>query len=129
VSKQYPGADFVGAHANFSAEEFARAVAKIGFCAAVAALGLGALTHTPIRKVILGTDPCISYLVGSWYGEPVNGTHGGLHEIRVKRSAPDSEIHVFVRLFAQFGAPEYHVLLGPADPAFVASSSWPSTWI
>ena len=53
---------------------------------------------------------------------------GSLHEIRVKPSMPDSELHVFVRLFAQFGAPEYHVLLGPADPAFVASAEWPRTW-
>jgi hypothetical protein len=43
-------------------------------------------------------------------------------------SQPGSQIHAFVRLFAQFGAPEYHVLLGPADPAFVASSAWPSVW-
>jgi hypothetical protein len=103
-------------------------VAKIAFCAAISALGLGAFTHTPIRKVILGADPCIGYWVGSWYGESVNGTHGGLHEIRVKYNVPDSHIHVFVRLFAQFGAPEYHVVLGPADPDFVASSGWPSTW-
>ena len=127
ASKQYPGADFVGSHTNFSAEDFARTVAKIGFCAAVAALGLAAFTHTQIRKVILGSDPCIGYWVGSWYGEPVNGTHG-LHEIRVRCSQPDSQIHAFVRLFAQFGAPEYHVLLGPADPSFVASSAWPSAW-
>lgn len=128
ISKRYPGTDFVGTHTNFSPEEFAKTVAKIAFCAAVSALGLGAFTHTPIRKVILGADPCIGYWVGSWYGESVNGTHGGLHEIRVKLNVPDSYIHVFVRLFAQFGAPEYHVLLGPADPAFVASSAWPSTW-
>jgi len=128
ASKRHPGADFVGAHANFSAEDFARSVAKIGFCAAVAVLGLGAFSHTPIRKIILGTDPCIGYWVGSWYGESVNGTHGGLHEIRVKCGASDSQIHAFVRLFAQFGAPEYHVLLGPADPAFVTSNSWPLAW-
>lgn len=128
ASQQHPGADFIRARTNFSAEDFARTVAKIGFCAAVAALGLGALTQTPIRDVILGSDPCIGYWVGSWYGEPVNGTHGGLHEIRVKYGSSDSQIHVFVRLFAQFGAPEYHVLLGPADPTFVASSEWPSVW-
>ena len=66
--------------------------------------------------------------VGSWWGESVNGTHGGLHEIRVMCSQPGSHIHAFVRLFAQFGAPEYHVWLGPADPEFVASSDWPSVW-
>ena len=77
----------------------------------------------PNGKVILGSDPCIGYWVGSWYGEPVNGTHG-LREIRVRCSQPNSQIHAFVSLFAQFGAPEYHVLLGPADPSFVASSAW-----
>ena len=100
-------------------------VAKIGLCAAVSALGLGPFTNTPIRKVILGSDPHIGYWVGSWWGDPVNGTHGGLHEVRVVCSQPGSQIHAFVRLFAQFGAPEYQVLLGPADPAFVASSAWP----
>jgi hypothetical protein len=68
--EKYPGADFVGAHTNFSPEDFARTLAKIAFCAGVAALGLGAFTNTPIRSVILGTDPCISHWVGSWYDEP-----------------------------------------------------------
>ena len=31
VSKDYPGADFIGAHTNFSAEDFARMVAKSAF--------------------------------------------------------------------------------------------------
>lgn len=128
ASKQYPGADFVGSRANFSPEYFARTLAKIGFCAAVASIGLGAFSKTPIRNIILGSDPHIGYLVGSWYGEQVNGTDGGLHEIRVKYSASDSQIHAFIKLFAQFGAPEYHVMLGPADPTFVASSDWPPIW-
>jgi len=68
ASQDYLGADFIGAHANFSAEYFARTVAKIGFCAAVSALGIAAFTHTPIRKMILGSDPCIGYWVGSWWG-------------------------------------------------------------
>ncbi len=128
ASKDYPGADFVGGHTNISAEDFARMIAKIGFCAAVSALGLGPFTSTPIRNIILGSDRCIGYWVGSWWGDSINGTHGGLHEIRVMCSQPGSQIHAFVRLFAQFGAPEYHVLLGPADPSFVASSAWPSVW-
>ena len=41
---------------------------------------------------------------------------------------PGADFFEFVRLFAQFGAPEYHVLLGPADPRFVASSDWPAQW-
>lgn len=128
ASKEYPGYDFVGMHLNFSAEEFARMLAKIGFCAAVACVGLGAFTTTPVRKLILGTDQCISRWVGSWWNEPINGTNGGLHEIRIVLSQPGAEIHAIIRLFAQFGAPEYHVMLGPADPTFVASSDWPAQW-
>ncbi|MGA1998122.1 MAG: hypothetical protein ABSH45_20335, partial [Bryobacteraceae bacterium] len=128
ASKEYPGTEFFGMHINFSAEEFARMLAKIGFCAAVAAVGIGAFTSTPIRKVILGSDQCIGHWVGSWWKEPVNSTNGGLHEIRVVLSEPGTEIHAIIRLFAQFGAPEYHVMLGPADPTFVASSAWPAQW-
>lgn len=124
----YPGVDFIGGRTNFSAEDFARMVAKIGFCAAVSALGLAPFTNTPIRRVILGSDPCIGYWVGSWWGDPINNARGGLHEIRVVCSQPGSQIHAFVRLFAQFGAPEYHVMLGQADPQFAASSAWPSSW-
>ena len=91
-------------------------------------MGIGAFTNTPIRKVILGTDQHIGQWVGSWWQEPVNGTNGGLHEIRVVLSEPGKEIHAIIRLFAQFGAPEYHVMLGPADPTFVASSAWPAQW-
>lgn len=128
ASKEYPGTDFFGMHINFSAEEFARMLAKIGFCAAVASVGIGAFTNTPIRKVILGADQSIGFWVGSWWKEPVNGTSGDLHEIRVLLSEPGTEIHAFIRLFARFGAPEYHVMLGPAAPAFVASSDWPTQW-
>jgi hypothetical protein len=91
ASQRYPGADFVGAHANFSPDDFAKTLANIGFCAAVSALGLAAFTQTPIRKVILGTDPCIGHSVGSWHGEPMNKTHGGLHAIKVQRSLTGSD--------------------------------------
>src|SRR5207244_4229268 len=107
------GNNFVGMHINFSAEEFARMLAKIGFCAAVSTVGLRAFTNTPIRNIILGTDLCIGHWVGSWWREPVNSTHGGLHEIRVVLTQPGDQIHAIIRLFAQFGAPEYHVMLGP----------------
>lgn len=128
ASQRYPGAEFIGAHANFSPEDFAKTLAKVGFCAAVNALGLAAFTHTPIRKVILGSDPCIGYWVGSRHGDPVNEAHGGLHAIKVIHTMPGAVIHVFVSLFAQFGAPEYHIVLGEADPAFVASDEWPLAW-
>jgi hypothetical protein len=122
VSKGYPGADFVGARATFAPEEFARTLAKIAFCAAVYTLRLAPFGQTPIRRVILGSDPQVGHWVGSWEGDPINEAKG-LHAMQIRASG--SDIHVILRLFAQFGAPEYHVVLGPADPKFVASSDWP----
>lgn len=128
ASEKFPGADFVGFHTNFSPEYFARTVAKIGFCAGVYALGVGAFSQTPIRKIILGSDRCIGHWVGSWHKEPINETDGGLHAIKVLYNPVEGDIHVMLRLFAQFGAPEYHIVLGKPDPAFVASDEWPANW-
>jgi hypothetical protein len=128
ASERYPGAEFVGAHTNFSPEEFAKTIAKIGYCAAVHALGIRAVTHSPLKDVILGTDPCIGHWVGSWHHEPVNGTGAGLHAIKVRCTLPDRFIHANVRLFAQFNAPEYHVVIGAADPDLIASPEWPASW-
>lgn len=116
------GVDFVGARLTFSPQEFARTLAKIAFSAAVYALGTAPFTHTPIRRVILGEDPCVGHWVGSWTGEPVNEAKG-LHAMQIRASG--SDVHVILRLFAQFSAPEYYVVLGPADPDFVNSEAWP----
>jgi hypothetical protein len=126
VSEHYPGAEFVGCHANFAPELFARTIAKIGFCAGVYTLGLGPFTQTPIRKIILGSDPSIGHWVGSWHNDdtPINETNGGLHAIKVLYNPLEGDIHVIVRLFAQYNAPEYHVILGPADPEFAVSDEW-----
>jgi len=114
--------DFVGTRLTFSPEEFARTLAKIAFGAAVYALGIAPFTNTPIRRAILGEDPCIGHWVGSWTGEPMNEAKG-LHAMQIRSSG--SDIHVILRLFAQFSAPEYLVVLGPADPDFVKSEAWP----
>ena len=115
-------ADFAGARLNFSPLDFARTLAKIAFTAAVYVLGVAPFTKTPIRRVILGEDSSISHWVGSWTGEPQNEAKG-LHAMKLRASGTD--IHVVLRLFAQFGAPEYHVVLGPADPKFASSAQWP----
>lgn len=121
VARQH-NADFAGARLNFAPSEFARTLAKIAFCAAVYALGLAPFPHTPIRRVILGQDRSVGRWVGSWTGEPVNEPHG-LHAMKVLSRG--TEIHVVLRLFAQFGAPEYLVVLGEAAPEYVASPAWP----
>jgi hypothetical protein len=51
-----------------------------------------------------------------------------LHQIRITLAQPGAVMHAIIRLFAQFGAPEYHVVLGPADLAYVASPAWPKQW-
>ncbi len=122
VSHSYSDVDFVGARITFHPEEFARTLAKIAFCAGVYTLGLTPLRNSPIRQVILGKDRDIWHWVGSWTGDPMNEAKG-LHAMQVR--AIGSDIHIILRLFAQFGAPEYHVVLGAADPAFVRSDDWP----
>lgn len=119
---EYPGAEFVGLHLNFAPEDYSRMLAKIGLCVAVYYLGAGPFTHSPIRPIILGSDPHIGHWVGGWEREEVVPPRG-LHGAYLLCSGTD--IHVVLRLWAQFGAPEYHVALGPADPVFVASTRWP----
>jgi hypothetical protein len=91
-------------------------------CVAIHVLGLRPFKATPIRNVILGSDENIGHWVGCWQGEEQNPPTG-LHAVKI--AASGTEIHAIVRLFAQFGAPEYHVVLGPVDADFVASDEWP----
>jgi hypothetical protein len=116
------GADFAGVRLNFAPTEFARTLAKIAYAAAICALGIKPFKNAEIRRVILGQDPYVGYWVGSSSLNEMNPPKG-LHAIQVR--ARGSDLHVFLRLFAQFGAPEYHVVLGEADPDFVNSSDWP----
>jgi hypothetical protein len=122
ASAEHPGAEFVGMHSNFSPEDFARTVAKIAYCVGVCALGTGPFRTSPIKPVILGHDNHVGHWVGCWEQGEINPP-SGLHGARVLCSG--TELHVILRLFAQFSAPEYHVVLGPADPEFVASANWP----
>ncbi len=119
---QRDSADFVGARLNFAPTEFARTLAKIAYAAAVCALGIRPFKNAEIRRVILGQDPCVGHWVGSSHLDEMNPPTG-LHAIQVRASG--SDLHVFLRLFAQFGAPEYLVVLGQADPDFVNSDDWP----
>lgn len=122
VARSFQPCDFVGARMSFGPPEFARMIAKIAFCGAVHAIGLAPLRQSPIRAVIRGEDPAIDHWVGAWSGSEVNPPKG-LHAMQLR--AAGSQLHVIVRLFAQFGAPEYHVVLGQASREFVESAAWP----
>jgi hypothetical protein len=116
-SQLYPDVEFIGACLSFSPHLFLRTLAKIAFCAGVYTLGLAPLRQSPLRQVILGTDRDPWRWVGSWTGEPMTEPKGA-HTIQMHASG--SDIHVILRLFAQFGTPEYHVVLGEADPELEA---------
>ena len=116
------GSTIAVARMTFAPECFARTLAKMAFGAAIDALGLAPFTNTPIRNENLGADRNVGRWAGQWSGEAVNAC-SGLHGTTVRCAGTD--IHVVVRPFAQFGGPEYHVVLGPADSEFVASSEWP----
>ena len=122
VAARFPGTDFVGGRVTLKPEMYARMLAKIAYCAAVHAIGIAPVRRSPLRDVILGIDRDVFHWVGSWQGEQMNDSKG-LHSMQLHASG--SDLHVILRLFAQFGAPEYHVSLGVADEAFVASSAWP----
>jgi hypothetical protein len=113
---------FVGARVRLAPEDYARMLAKAAFCAAVQAVGLAPLRNSPLRAVILGKDPCVGHWVGSWTG-PQENEPVGLHAMKVRASG--SVLHVILRLFAQFGAPEYHVVLGAVDREFTQAPTWP----
>ncbi|MCA8948430.1 MAG: hypothetical protein KDE27_02950 [Planctomycetes bacterium] len=116
-------AEFAGARLRYRPHDFRRLLAKVGVCAVVYALGLDPLSGSSLPAAIVDETSTFDHIVGAWTGEPVNPSGGGLHEMRVKTTGCD--LHVIVRLFAQFGAPEYHVDLGAANPAFVDSEKWP----
>lgn len=116
------GLDFAGERLTFSPELFAKTLAKIALCVGIYVLGLSPFTNSPLRQIILGENHCFGHWIGSWNGEVMNDPKG---PFAAKVLATGSEIHVILRLFAQFNTPEYHVVLGEADPKFVNSQDWP----
>ena len=122
-SKLHPGSTFVGIRLTYAPEEFSLLLAKVAYCFGVYTLGLGPLRDSPIRDVILGKNPFIGHWVGAWTGDPQNPSEG-LHSARLTATTNGDDLHVVLRLFAQFGAPEYHVALGRIKPQYVNSPDW-----
>ncbi|STQ90084.1 hypothetical protein EV682_109143 [Iodobacter fluviatilis] len=121
VSLRYGGC-FVGSQLSFYPGYFARTIAKIAYCAAVYTLGIAPFKGSPIRRVILGEDLSIGHWVGAWTGDPANEAKG-LHAMQVRME--DSNVHVILRLFAQFNTPEYHVVLQPTAGYFIQPKKFP----
>ena len=103
------GYDHTAIQLEYEPVAIARAVAKIGFAFAVLRLGLERITDRYVLPSVLDGTIGIGQWVGCDNGEPV-GASTGLHAVTLQLI--ENEIHMFVRLFAQFNAPEYHVIVG-----------------
>lgn len=87
---------------------FARMLAKIGYCFAVARVGLDAVIDSPVLNFIKGEDPQVGRYVGNLDTDPVN-TAEGIHQVTLLWNSTRMVAHV--RLFAPLKTPEYTVLL------------------
>jgi hypothetical protein len=101
-------------------ENFARAIAKIAYCEAVAQLGLHGFRRLVLPDLILGRYPCIPHFVGCSIDEPpppsdrraLHVTQVGFQQIGRMRL-----VFATVRLFANsgiedHGPPVYQVVVG-----------------
>lgn len=104
--------EYLGVQIAYRPVEFARLVAKIAYGYAVLVMGLSAITNAYILPAIRGDSPDIGRWVGSLEDKPL-GPNTGLHALSLKVSG--GEIHVFVRLFAQFNVREYVVVVGRVE--------------
>lgn len=90
---------------------FARLLAKIAYGCAVAAVkcDLNRFEDVYVLPAILGK----SNDIGRWVGGRGNDQLAHENDLHyVKFYVNDGELHIHVRLFAQFGAPEYVVVVG-----------------
>lgn len=88
---------------------FARLIAKVAYGFAVGCVGLDAILQPYVVPAILGDSDDI----GRWVGTPPvyeKTDASGLHAVTLEQRG--QEIWAYVRLFAQFHAPEYCVIVG-----------------
>lgn len=102
----------IRASLQFDPLDFARLLAKIGYGAAVAQVGLDAFEEVYVLPLILGAAKDAGTWVGSSKDIPKIRVPF-LHYVTMRRSGSNvREIHAYIRLFAAQGAPEYIVVLG-----------------
>ena len=107
---------------DFNAVALPRLLGKIGHCFAVAAFGIDGFTSFVCDAVMKHPNE-IGRWVGCLPGDPVNGS-SGLHQVRIVPDETSGSIKAFVRLFAQFEAPEYVVLVGRLNERGAARVDW-----
>jgi hypothetical protein len=103
---------------------FARAIAKIAYCQAVAQFGLHSFRRLVLPDLILGRYPCIPHYVGCKIDDPPPPTaRNVMHVIQVGHEVVNGLRLVIatVRLFANSGVedhgpPIYEVVVGAVPP-------------
>lgn len=108
LRRKYSG-DYLGVRLTYQPVKFARTVAKVAYGFTVLSLGLEHIADRYVLPALLGEANNIGRWVGCDGSSPL-GPSSGLHAVTLRMEG--KEIHVLVRLFAQFGAPEYHVVVG-----------------
>jgi hypothetical protein len=95
-------------------EQFARTLAKIGHCYAVATFGLDAFQPLAVDTA-LGRTKNLTYVVGGSFDiEPAVPDAGHLLNAEIATDGFVSQITVGIRLFASAATPSYHVVVGTA---------------
>ena len=89
---------------------FARMIAKVAYGFAVGRVGLDEIEDAYVLPAILGERQDVGRWVGCDVGGETLNNEDGLHEIGLVLRG--QMLHVVVRLFAQFGAEEYRVIVG-----------------
>lgn len=92
-----------------SPTKWSQMLAKIGHSAAIAHFGLGPFQPMAI-DLALGRVDSINYLVGCWEEPPPDTTE--LHTVGFRFHNTNGTIVADIRLFANLGAPSYHVVVG-----------------
>lgn len=106
------GATSIKPYVRTQPAQFARMVAKIGYSMAAATGALSLIDGpSPIREVILGTNPYIGDYVGT-LTYPLDAHEGQLHRIVVLPDLKTGQLVADVQLFSDSRAPRYGVLLG-----------------
>jgi hypothetical protein len=103
------GAEHTEIQVDYNPAMFAKLIGKIAYGYAVLVMGLESISDVYVLPAIRGATTDIGRWVGSVQGHAI-GPNTGLHALSLKIT--DNEIHVFVRLFAQFNVREYVVVVG-----------------
>jgi hypothetical protein len=110
VHRKY-GHEYTGIQLSYNPVAFARAIAKIAYGFTVLKLGLERIADRYVLPAMLGEASDIGRWVGCDPGPPISPSTD-LHAWSFGLDQDHKEIHVLVRLFALFGAPEYHIVVG-----------------